>query len=123
IVDTGDSEVEARAFDAMAQRFDGRAGAFAYLLFVLLYFPCAATIGAIKRETGTPWAAFVALWTTLVAYVTASVFYQIATFDAHPTQSTAWITGLLATFAAVVGVIMARSRTDQPAARPSTASM
>jgi Fe2+ transport system protein B len=37
-------------FGAMAERFDGQAGAFAYLLFVLLYFPCVATIGAIVRE-------------------------------------------------------------------------
>jgi ferrous iron transport protein B len=50
-------------FGTMRSRFDGQAGAFAYLLFVLLYFPCAATIGAIKREAGAPWAAFVAGWT------------------------------------------------------------
>ena len=48
-------------------RFDGQVGAFAYLLFVLLYFPCVATIGVIRRETGTAWAAFVAAWTTGVA--------------------------------------------------------
>ena len=71
-------------FGAMHARFDGQVGAFAYLLFVLLYFPCVATIGVIRRETGTAWAAFVAAWTTGVAYLTATVYYQAATYSAHP---------------------------------------
>jgi ferrous iron transport protein B len=87
-------EVNAGVFGAMASRFDGRVGAFAYLLFILLYFPCVATVGAIARETGRSWAAFVALWTTGVAYTTATLFYQIATFTQHPTSAAAWIAGL-----------------------------
>jgi ferrous iron transport protein B len=90
-----EQEVNKGVFGAMANRFDGQAGAFAYLLFVLLYFPCAATIGAIKREAGGPWAAFVALWTTGIAYITASVYYQVATYTAHPTYSLAIITSML----------------------------
>lgn len=87
-------EVNAGLFGAMASRFDGQAGAFAYLLFILLYFPCAATIGAIVREAGSTWAAFVAVWTTGVAYTSATLFYQFATFDRHPTVSTLWIVAL-----------------------------
>ena len=71
-------------FGVMAARFDGQAGAFAYLLFILLYFPCVATIAAIVREAGRVWAAFVAFWTTSVAYITAVLFYQIARFSADP---------------------------------------
>ncbi|MEA3278605.1 MAG: Fe(2+) transporter permease subunit FeoB [Pseudomonadota bacterium] len=81
-------------FGAMEARFDGRAGAFAYLLFVLLYFPCVATIAAIVRETGAAWAAFVAAWSTGIAYIAASMFYQAATFARHPVGSSAWIVGL-----------------------------
>lgn len=81
-------------FGAMHARFDGQVGAFAYLLFVLLYFPCVATIGVIRRETGTAWAVFVASWTTGIAYFTATVFYQAATYAAHPQSSLAWIVGL-----------------------------
>ena len=80
-------------FGAMHARFDGQVGAFAYLLFVLLYFPCVATIGVIRRETGAAWAAFVAAWTTGVAYFTAAIFYQAATYSAHPQSSLAWIVG------------------------------
>lgn len=81
-------------FGAMTKRFDGQVGAFAYLLFVLLYFPCVATIGAIKREAGTSWAVFVAAWTTTIAYITASSFYQIGTFSQHPLFSGSWLGGI-----------------------------
>ena len=52
--------------------------AFAYLLFVLIYFPCIATIAAIKGETGQwKWALFAAGYTTLLAWVVSALFYQI----------------------------------------------
>ena len=80
-------EVGRGIFGVMASRFDGQAGAFAYLLFILLYFPCAATVGAIAREAGAPWAGFVAFWTTSVAYVSATLFYQITRIGDHPLQA------------------------------------
>ncbi|MCP4125449.1 MAG: Fe(2+) transporter permease subunit FeoB [Gammaproteobacteria bacterium] len=87
-------EINSGIFGAMASRFDGQAGAFAYLLFILLYFPCVATIGAISRETGGAWAGFVAAWTTGVAYTISTLFYQTATFSRHPQSSAGWIIGL-----------------------------
>jgi ferrous iron transport protein B len=52
--------------------------AYAYLLFVLLYFPCLATIVAIKNETGSwRWAAFAAGYTTLLAWVVSALVSQI----------------------------------------------
>jgi len=52
--------------------------AFAYLLFVLLYFPCLATIVAIKHETGKwRWAIGAALYTTAVAWVVSALVVQI----------------------------------------------
>jgi ferrous iron transport protein B len=89
-------------FGAMAARFEGQAGAFAYLLFVLLYFPCVATIGAIVREAGAAWATFVGFWTTGVAFLTATVFYQTATFERDPFTAGLWIGGGLALFAGVL---------------------
>ncbi len=94
--------VSSSTFGAMASRFDGRIGAFAYLLFILLYLPCVATLGAITREAGRPWAAFVALWTTGLAYLVATVFYQGATFGRHPLGSTLWIGGLVIAAGSVV---------------------
>ena len=52
--------------------------AFAYLIFILLYFPCIATIAAIKNETGSwRWAVFAACYTTVVAWVVSVLTYQI----------------------------------------------
>lgn len=52
--------------------------AFSYLLFVLIYFPCIATIAAVKGETGSwRWAAFAAGYTTLLAWVVSALCYQI----------------------------------------------
>ncbi len=95
-------QVNEGTFGAMALRFDGRIGAFAYLLFILLYFPCVATIGAIKREAGGAWAGFVALWTTSIAYIASTNFYQIATFSQHSLFSSVWISGSLLTLAACI---------------------
>jgi ferrous iron transport protein B len=108
--------VRADTFGAMAERFDGQAGAFAYLLFVLLYFPCVATIGAIVREAGAPWAVFVALWATGVAYLTATLFYQTATFGRDPVSAGLWIAGSLLTFAATLGALRYWARDGRPRA-------
>lgn len=82
-------------FGQMAQRFDGRIGAFAYLLFVLMYFPCVAAMGAVYRETNAGWTAFVGAWTTGLAYWSAVMYYQVMTFSAHPGSSIAWLIGLI----------------------------
>lgn len=51
--------------------------AFSYLLFVLIYFPCIATIAAIKGETGSwKWAVFAAGYTTLLAWIVSACIYQ-----------------------------------------------
>ena len=52
--------------------------AYAYLIFILLYFPCIATIAAIKNETGSwRWALFAAVYTTAVAWLVSIAVYQI----------------------------------------------
>ena len=51
---------------------------YCYLLFILLYFPCVATIVAIKNETGSwKWASFAAIYTTCVAWLVSAMVYQI----------------------------------------------
>ena len=50
---------------------------YAYLIFILLYFPCIATIVAIKNETGSwRWAGFAAFYTTAVAWIVSALVYQ-----------------------------------------------
>lgn len=89
-------EVGVGTFGSMATLFDGKIGAFAYLLFVLLYFPCVAAIAAVYRETNWRWTAFVGAWTTGLAYLASTLFYQCATFFRHPVSSSVWI-GLVIT--------------------------
>ena len=52
--------------------------AYCYLLFVLLYFACIATIAAIKGETGSwKWAIFTAGYTTCLAWAVSALVFQI----------------------------------------------
>lgn len=81
-----------RVYGAMIARFDGKVGAFAYLLFVLLYFPCVSVTAAMLKEVDKKWTLFSVLWTTGIAYAAAVLFYQVATFTEHPKYSLFWIT-------------------------------
>jgi len=113
-----DQAVALGTFGAMTSRFDGAAGAFAYMLFILLYFPCVAALGAVNRETGPRWALFAALWTTGLAYVSAVSFYQAARFAAHPGASAAWIAGLALGMALVIWAMRRAGRAVGGAPRP-----
>lgn len=97
-----EQEVNASTFGAMQQSFDGKAGAFAYLLFILLYAPCVAATAAIYRETNRNWTLFVMFWTTGIAYMTATVFYQLMTYNRHPEYSLLWIAGVVSAFFSVL---------------------
>jgi ferrous iron transport protein B len=97
-----EQEVKTDTFAAMQHSFDGKAGAFAYLLFILLYAPCVAATAAIYRETNTGWTLFVVFWTTGIAYMTATIFYQVMTYSQHPEYSLVWISGLIIAFLLVL---------------------
>lgn len=51
--------------------------ALAFLAFVLLYFPCIATIGALRREAGRGWALFTVVHSLLLAWVVAFIVHLI----------------------------------------------
>ncbi|MDN5369259.1 MAG: ferrous iron transport protein [Shewanella sp.] len=78
-------------FSALQTGFSGQLSAFTYLLFILLYTPCVAAMGALVNEFGPRWAGFAASWTLALAYGTSTVVYQAATIPEHPLQSAAWI--------------------------------
>ena len=53
--------------------------ALSFLIFILLYFPCVATIAAVKKETGKwSWALFMIFYTTSIAWIFSFAFYHIA---------------------------------------------
>lgn len=92
-------------YGVMYHRFDGKIGAFAYLLFILLYFPCVSTMAAIRRELNRRWAAFSVFWSITFAYAVAVGVYQILTMMRHPVDSIIWLTVILAYFIATVLVL------------------
>lgn len=98
--------VTAPIASVMAEHFDGQAGAYAYLLFILLYIPCVSTMAAIRQEASQRLMWFSIAWSLMVAYVTAVGFYQAATFMEHPSQSGAYLLGLLCLM--IVGVMSLR---------------
>ncbi|MHB8921392.1 MAG: hypothetical protein ACYC3N_10230 [Halothiobacillus sp.] len=80
--------------------------AIAYLIFVLLYIPCLSTMAAIYRETrSAAWTAFSIVWGMGLAYGIAVLFYQFATFAAHPTHSILWLTAILASLFTGMGLL------------------
>jgi len=52
-------------------------GAFALMIFVMIYAPCMATVVMIRRETGTwRWPLFAIGYNTFIAYLVALLVYQ-----------------------------------------------
>ena len=51
--------------------------AYGFMLFILIYFPCMAVIGAIKKEAGWKWALFTIFYTTGIAWIVSFCVYQI----------------------------------------------
>ncbi|MBR5532000.1 MAG: ferrous iron transport protein B [Bacteroidales bacterium] len=54
------------------------ASALSFMVFILLYFPCIATLIAIKNESNWKWAALSMLYNTAIAWIFAFVTYRIA---------------------------------------------
>ncbi len=74
-VDSAESEAQ---IAAALKTVTTPAAALAYMLFVLIYFPCLATLIAIKKETkGWGWAIFTAVYTTALAWIVAFAVFQI----------------------------------------------
>ncbi len=75
VADTAESEAQ---IAAALKTVTTPAAALAYMIFVLIYFPCLATLIAIKKETqGWGWAIFTAVYTTALAWVVAFVAYRV----------------------------------------------
>ncbi|MFT4631293.1 MAG: ferrous iron transport protein B [Candidatus Pseudothioglobus sp.] len=86
----------------MASLFGSPLAAFSYLVFILLYAPCVAVLGAIAKEAGWRWMLLVFSWSTGLAYVTASVIYQVGSMAEHPVFSLAWLLGCCITMALAI---------------------
>jgi ferrous iron transport protein B len=102
-------------YGLMYQRFDGQVGAIAYLLFVLLYFPCVSTTAVMLREVHRAWTIFSVVWTTGIAYCVAVGFYQAATWIKHPFNSAIWLIAITSAIAITIVSIRTREISYEPA--------
>jgi ferrous iron transport protein B len=74
------SRLKADTYDNGAPVFNG-AVALSFMVFVLLYFPCIATITAIKNESGTwKWGLFEIFYTLALAWIVSFIVYKVALF-------------------------------------------
>jgi ferrous iron transport protein B len=94
----GEQNVQPAVFAEMSRYFGSQSAAFAYMLAVLLYIPCVATLSAIAREIGAGWAVFAAVWTTYVGYSAATVAFQLSQFAANPEKATFWLSLVICLF-------------------------
>lgn len=80
-----DDDAEAEEFATLSARlrasgdFD-TASALAFLVFILVYFPCIATVAAIGSEAGWKWALLSVFYNTALAWVVSWVTYHLATW-------------------------------------------
>ncbi len=96
------TEMNHQVYGFMYQRFQNKSAAFAYLMFVLLYFPCISTMAAMRREIGSGWTYFSMGWSFFVAYTSAVFSYQALTFSLHPASALTWMVSIVLGFAVVV---------------------
>ncbi|EKO4006277.1 Fe(2+) transporter permease subunit FeoB [Vibrio fluvialis] len=108
-----DQEVDASIFGNLNNHFVTGYAAFSYLIFILLYTPCVAAMGAYVREFGTRYARFIAVWTMGLAYASAALFNQAAHFSESPVSSASWIGGILLVCALVYSLLKRAGRKHQ----------
>ena len=113
-------EMSPTAYGVMYTRFMGPVGAFAYLLFVLLYFPCISTLATMRREIGGKWSYFSLAWSTGLAYALSVITYQLLTLTAHPLNSWAWTIGMIGALTVVILLLKRYADRGDAAAGPLT---
>ncbi|WP_281560765.1 ferrous iron transport protein B [Thalassomonas sp. RHCl1] len=96
-----EQEVEITTYHVMQEAFAGQLGAFSYLLFILLYTPCVAAMGAIKNEVGSRWAGFAALWSFTLAYLVSTACFQLGNIANEPLMAVINLVMVVVVFSAI----------------------
>jgi len=96
-------------YASLHRHFDQGAGqAYAYLLFILIYLPCLATMGTAMREIGAGYSIVMSVYLTLVAWSVATFAYQLLVGG-----SLFWMTISVAAGFAIVFAFLAYGRIDR----------
>ncbi|MCR8921328.1 ferrous iron transport protein B [Dasania sp. GY-MA-18] len=98
------------SYQAMQNLFPSAWGAFCYLVFILLYAPCVATIGVMQKEAGQVWLSFSVVWSLLLSYWLATNLWHIALLFSAPLAAGSWIVGSTVLLYVAYRLIMAQMR-------------
>ncbi len=105
-------EADTAVFAAMRRYFSyGGAQAYAYLLFILIYFPCVAALGVILREIGAGYGWLSIAYLTVLAWIVATLYFQIVV-----ERSLIWIAVPLIMLAVIYGLFRLVGSRSQPLA-------
>jgi len=108
-------EADTTVFAAMRRYFSyGGPQAYAYLLFILIYFPCVAALGAILREIGSGYGWLSIGYLTVLAWIVATLYFQVVV-----EHSLLWIVVPLAMLGAIYGLFRLIGARTGPGARGS----
>jgi ferrous iron transport protein B len=94
----------------MKALFPSAWGAFCYLVFILLYAPCVATIGAMQRESDKSWLAFSMVWSLLLSYWIASNLWHASLLITAPVVAVVWMAASTAVMMSCYQLIMLKMR-------------
>lgn len=75
-----EDELPSSLSENLQDRFGGWKAALAYLLFVVLYSPCAAALAMLFKEHGSRWTIFSFVYLNILAWIIAMLFFQISSF-------------------------------------------
>ena len=112
--------VDASIFGNIKAKFSSSSAAFSYLIFILLYTPCVAAMGAYVREFGHKFARFIALWTMALAYFGATFFNQMTQLSATPVISGLWMVFIVALFISAYHIFKYVGKKQQAVSEIST---
>jgi ferrous iron transport protein B len=103
-------EIATTTLKNLQNGFDDVWAAIAYLVFILMYMPCMAAMGALVRELGKGWAQLVGVWTTVLAYCSAVVVYQLGQLAHSPLHAGSMIAMAVLIMAAFIAILKNRGR-------------
>lgn len=97
-------DIDNTTISKISSSFGSPQAAMAYLIFILLYTPCVAALGAVYREAGMRWMIFVALWTFCIGWIIATGYYQLSQL-AVSSIAFFWLIGLAALLVFIICVL------------------
>jgi ferrous iron transport protein B len=99
-----DLEISPTTVSKIETSFGHSTAAMAYLIFILLYTPCAAALGAVYREAGWRWSLFVGGWTFFIGWILATAYYQYTLLGSASTAGY-WLSGIAIIFILVLFIM------------------